>query len=143
MHMSAGPLSSGAGSNAVLARRARGQVMMLGAQFLLGMGVNLIGLPSEASGAAKATTATLLVIHILISVGLIVTAALCLWRSGALDPRSKNQAWIGGILVLITVIAGILTTASDNHWWSFLMAVGFIASFFVYGMLLVGRSQRS
>ena len=38
----------------VLHRRARSQLMMLTIQFLLGMGVNLIGLPSENSGLAKA-----------------------------------------------------------------------------------------
>jgi len=35
-------------------KRARAQIVMLLAQFLLGMGVNLIGLPSETSGVARA-----------------------------------------------------------------------------------------
>ena len=121
----------------VLHRRARSQLMMLTIQFLLGMGVNLIGLPSENSGLAKAVTGALLGLHILVSLGLIVVAALTIWRSGPLDPQSTNQAWVGGILILISTVAGVLTTSVDSGWWSYLMAVGFIASFVVYGNLLL------
>ena len=121
----------------VLHRRARSQLMMLTIQFLLGMGVNLIGLPSETSGLAKVTTGALLGIHVLVSLGLIVVAALSIWRSGPLDPGSKRQAWLGGILIVISVVAGVITMSADNNWWSYLMAVGFIASFIVYGNLLL------
>ncbi len=118
-------------------RRARSQLVMLTIQFLLGMGVNLIGLPSETSGLVKVTTGVLLGVHVLVSVGLIVVAALSLWRSGPLDRPLRNQAWLGGILIVISTVAGVLTTAADNNWWSYLMAVGFIASFIVYGNLLL------
>jgi heme A synthase len=126
---------------AVLARRARGQVMMLAISFLLGMGVNLIGLPEEASGAAKVTTAILLALHILIALGLLAGAALCLWRSGPLTDRDRTWALAGGILVVLTIVAGILTTSTDNNWWSFVMAVGFILSVVVYVNLLVSASR--
>ena len=121
----------------VLHRRARSQLMMLTIQFLLGMGVNLIGLPSETSGLAKGTTSALLGLHILVSLGLIVVAALTIWRSGPLDRQSTNQAWVGGILIVISTVAGVLATSAESNWWSYLMAVGFIASFVVYGNLLL------
>jgi len=44
----------------VLARRARTQVSQLTLTFLLGMGVNLIGVPDETSGAANVVTSILL-----------------------------------------------------------------------------------
>ena len=121
----------------VLHRRARSQLVMLTIQFLLGMGVNLIGPTSEATGLAKVTTGALLGLHVLVSLGLIVVAALSLWRSGPLDPGSRRQAWLGAILIVISVVAGVLTMVTDNNWWSYLMAVGFIASFIVYGNLLL------
>ena len=39
-----------------LAKRAVAQIAMLSAQLLLGMAVNLIGLPKEASGTSKIAT---------------------------------------------------------------------------------------
>src|SRR5262249_38630571 len=134
MVLSSNQTSAGA---AVLNRRVRGQLIMLAISFLLGTAVNLIGLPNENSGAGKATTSTLLGLHILISVGLLVGAALCIWRSGPLAPPSRNQAVIGGALIVITIVAGVLTLATESNWWSYLMAVGFIGSVIVYGNLLL------
>jgi hypothetical protein len=144
MNMS-GSASPATATNGVLTRRVRGQVVMLAVQLALGMGVNLIGLPEETSGVAKASTSALLGLHILVSLGLLVGAALTIWRSGPLELRTTRQAWAGGILVLVTVLTGVLTMITDNGWWSYLMTVGFLASFLVYGAILVqaGRTSRS
>ena len=45
-------------------REARNQLVFLSAQFLLGMAVNLIGQPSETTGAAHAVSSVLLGLEI-------------------------------------------------------------------------------
>ena len=112
---------------------------MLTILFLLGMGVNLIGRPDENSGAAKVVTSIALGLHILVAIGLLVVAALCLWRSGELAPAARSLAQTGGILIVVSIVAGVLTMTTDSKWWSYLMAVGFIASLLVYGRLLVQK----
>ena len=132
---------AGVGAPGQLNRRARSQLSMLVLQFLLGMGVNLIGLPSENSGGAKVITGILLGLHILLSLGLLVVAVLCLLRSGPLDDAMRNQVLLGGVLVLVSFVAGILDTSLGSNWWSFLMAVGFIGAFVVYGWIYVKTAR--
>lgn len=120
-----------------LAKRARGQLAMLSAEFLVGMGVNLIGLPSETTGGAKIVTSTLLGFHILVSVGLIIGAALVIRRASRLDRRLRSRAAAGGVVVVVTVVAGALAWMLESNGWSYVMAVGFIALFVVYGDLLL------
>jgi hypothetical protein len=121
--------------NKTLNRRARAQLTMLLAGFLLGMGVNLIGVPSEAAGAAKAVTSVLLVLHAGLALGLLVGAVLTIRRVAALVPKVRSQAWLGAALVAITVAVGVITMITNSSWWSYLMAVGFIALLVVYGRL--------
>lgn len=118
-----------------LGTRARGQLAMLTAEFLLGTGVSLIGLPSETSGTAKAATSTLLGVHILIAVGLIVGAVLTIRQVPALQSKLRSQAWTGAAVIAVTVAAGVLTMILKSNWWTFLMAVGFIASYILYGSI--------
>ncbi len=123
-----------------LIRRAQAQINMLTVMFLLGMAVNLIGLPSETSGAAKTATSIFLGLHVLISLGLLVGAALTI-RLSAAGTNLRRLAGIGALLIVITFIAGVLTLAFDNNWWSYLMAAGFIASYLIYiGLLMQARS---
>jgi hypothetical protein len=110
---------------------------MLVAQFLLGMGVNLIGVPSETTGGAKVVTLVLLVVHIGLALGLIIGSVVTIVRASALGPRVRSQAWIGAALIAITVAVGVITMITNNNWWSYLMAVGFIALLVVYGRLYV------
>jgi hypothetical protein len=57
---------------------ARHQVMGLASVFLLGMAVNLIGLPAETSGAAHLASIAFLAAHALIGLGLVIgTVPLC------------------------------------------------------------------
>jgi hypothetical protein len=125
-----------------LGRRSRAQLGMLIAQFLLGMGVNLIGQPSEATGAAKVVTTVALALHVLIAVGLIVGAILTVRLAASAGAELRRQSWIGLTLVAITTAAGVLTMALNSNWWSYLMAVGFIASLVVYGNLYVRSKSR-
>jgi hypothetical protein len=114
---------------------------MLVLMFVLGIGVNLIGLPSENTGGTKVITGILLVLHILVSIGLLVGAALCLLRSGPLDDAMRSQVLIGGVLIVVAFVAGILDTSLGSAWWSFLMAVTFIGAFVVYGRIYVATAR--
>ena len=125
-----------------LGRRARGQLVMLIAQFLLGMGVNLIGQPSEATGAAKVVTIAALAGHVAIAVGLIVGAILTVRRAAAVGADLRTQSWIGVALVAITIASGVLTMTLRSNWWSYLMAVGFVALLVVYGNLYLRAKTR-
>jgi hypothetical protein len=111
--------------------------MQLTVAFLLGMGVNLIGVPDETTGAAKVVTSIALGLHVLVALGLLVVAALCLWGSGELTAAARNLALTGLVLTVVTIATGVLTLTTGSNWWSFVMAVGFIASFLVYGRLLL------
>lgn len=122
--------------------RARGQILMLSAQFLLGMGVNLIGLPGDTSGAAKTTTQILLGLHVLISLGLLVGAGISLSLARKAGEPFVRFAWIGATGIAITVTAGILTTATKSNWWSYLMALGFMASLLLYGAVFTRATHK-
>ncbi len=129
------PNASSAGP---LIRRAQAQINMLTVMFLLGMAVNLIGLPSETSGVAKTATVIFLGLHVLIGLGLLVGSVLTIRLAGT---NLRRLAGIGALLIVITFIAGVLTLAFDNNWWSYLMAAGFIASYLVYiGLLMQIRT---
>jgi hypothetical protein len=60
-------------------REARNQLVFLSAQFLLGMAVNLIGQPSETTGAAHAVSTVLLGLHAVVAIGLVAGPS---WSSG-------------------------------------------------------------
>ena len=140
--MSANKGKPNVGMGGPLALRARAQVAMLTVMFLLGMAVNLIGMPSETSGLAKTFTSIFLGLHALIGLGLLVGAFLTIRLASAAGENLMRLAWVGGLLVLITFIAGVLTLAFNNDWWSYLMAAGFIASYLVYiGLLMQARGQ--
>ncbi len=116
---------------------ARHQVMGLAAQCLLGMAVNLLGLPSQAKGTAHTASTVFLAAHVLITVGLL-TGAVMIIRATARPRNPSRQLAIGGaIAIAATTAAGILTMITKSNWWSYTMAAGFIASLLVYGGLLL------
>jgi hypothetical protein len=116
---------------------ARHQVMGLGVQFLLGMAVNLLGLPSQAKGAAHTATTVFLAAHMLITLGLLAGAVMII-RASARPPAPSRQLAIGGaIAIAATTAAGILNVITKSNWWSYTMALGFTASLLVYGGLLL------
>jgi heme A synthase len=126
--------------------RARHQVMGLSMQFLFGMAIALIGQPSETAGAAHTASNVLLGLHVLVAVVLIAGAARVIRTARGSDRQRRLAHW-GAAAIVLTFGTGILTLITMNDWWSYAMAVGFIASLLVYVSLLVqatnaaGRSQ--
>jgi hypothetical protein len=131
--------AAGAGRKGVrsLARR---QVMMLAAQFLLGMAVALIGQPSETTGAAHTASNVLLGLHVLVAIAIVALAVRTIQVARASDEGARRPAHWGAVMVGLTFVAGVITMITKNNWWSYAMAVGFIGSLLLYGSLLV-RAQ--
>ena len=121
-------------------RHARNQLVFLSAQFLLGMAVNLIGQPSQTTGAAHAVSTVLLGLHVVVAIGLVAGAVMVIRAARGGGDRPRQLARSGAVLIGLTVIAGVMTVITKNNWWSYAMAAGFIASVLLYGSLLV-RAQ--
>jgi len=117
-----------------LVGRARNQIGMLVAIFLLGMAVNLLGDPS--GGLAQATKGVLLALHVLVAIGLIVGAFQIVRLTRDL-PAFSRLARGGGAPIGLALLGGILNLTLKSDWWSFLMAIGFIAAFVFYGLAYV------
>ena len=107
---------------------------------LLGMAVNLIGQPSETTGAAHAVSIVLLGLHVVVAIGLVAGAVMVIRAARGGGDRPRQLARSGAVLIGLTVIAGVMTVITKNNWWSYAMATGFIASVLLYGSLLV-RAQ--
>ena len=117
-------------------QHARHQVMGLAAQFLLGMAISLIGQPSETTGAAHTASNVLLGLHVLVAVILIAGAAGVIRAARGSDRQQRLARW-GAAAIVLTFGAGVTTLITKSNWWSYAMAVGFIASLLVYVTLLV------
>jgi len=120
---------------------ARRQVMMLSAQFLLGIAVALIGQPSETTGAAHTASNVLLGLHALVAIALVALAVRIIRAARASGEGSRRLVHWGAATTGLTFVAGVITMITKNNWWSYAMAVGFIASLLLYGSLLV-QAQR-
>lgn len=118
--------------------QARHQVMGLAGAFLLGMAVNLIGLPSQTTGAAHTASLVFLAMHVLIAAGLIIGAVMLRRALSRGAGMWRRQATMGAVAIGVTIAAGVLTTVTKSNWWSYAMAAGFLAALLMYGSLLVG-----
>ena len=127
---------------AALVKQARGQVMGLITQFLLGMAVTLIGLPSETTGGSKTATTVFLIVHVVIAVGLAFGAVQVILLARTTDRRTRRLATYGAVAIAATIVAGMATLSTKNNWWSYAMAVGFAAALIAYGALLLPRTDR-
>jgi hypothetical protein len=114
---------------------ARHQVMGLASVFLLGMAVNLTGLPSQTSAGAHLASIAFLAAHALIALGLIIGSALLLRAAARLGGRWHRHAIAGAAAIAVATVAGILTLLATSNWWSYTMAVGFIAALLAHGSL--------
>ena len=115
---------------------------MLGAEFLLGMGANLVGLPSEVTGGARAATLTFIGLHAVLAIGILVVAFL-VSRSASEEQVAVRPTTIGGISVAITFVAGLGTLMTGSGWLSFVMAAGFLAAAAMYVAAYAEVSRRS
>jgi hypothetical protein len=100
---------------------ARHQVMGLASVFLLGMAVNLTGLPAETSGAAHLASIALLAAHVLIALGIVTGTVLLLRAAARLGGWWRRQAIAGTAAIAVAVAAGILTLTAGSNWWSYAM----------------------
>jgi hypothetical protein len=101
------------------------------------MAVNLIGLPSQTSGVAHLASVAFLAAHALIALGLVIGTVLLLRAAARLGGRWRRQATAGAAAIAVAVAAGILTMITSSNWWSYAMAVGFIAALLADGSLLL------
>ncbi len=116
---------------------ARHQVMGHSSVFLLGMVVNLTGLPSQTSGAAHLASLAFLAAHVLIAVGLVAGTVMLLRAAAHLGGRWRSQAITGAAAITVAFATGILTMVTGSNWWSYAMAAGFIAALLAHGSLLL------
>lgn len=116
---------------------ARHQVMGLTSVFLLGMAVSLIGQPAETAGASHVASIAFLAAHAFIALGLLVGSVMLLRATARLGGRPRSQAIAVATATAIATAAGILTLITKNGWWSYAMAVGFIAALLASGSLLL------
>src|SRR5581483_12216841 len=80
-------------------RHARNQLVFLSAQFLLGMAVNLIGQPSQTTGAAHAVSTVLLGLHAVVAVGLLAGAVMVIRAARGSADRPRQLARSGAVLM--------------------------------------------
>jgi hypothetical protein len=123
------------GQRLLINKQAQGQLGGLSAIFLLGMAVNLIGLPSQTTGSAKTVATILLVLHILIGLGLVGGGISTILKSRS--SMFLKQARIGLIVIVLTFLCGVMDVNTKSNWWSYAMSVGFMAGLWVYGMLFI------
>ncbi len=111
---------------------------MLAAEFLLGMGANLIGLPSEVTGAAGVTTLTLVGLHVALAIAIVVVAIMVTMSR----PAQVRRSTTGGMAsVVMTFLAGAGTLMTGNGWLSFVMATGFLIAAGLYGAAYVETTR--
>ena len=134
----AGPGDAAAWAGLAGARHlSRHQIMGLAVQFLLGMAVNLLGLPAQTNGAAHAATIAFLAAHIVVSAGMLAGAFMVVRVAARAGDRWRSLAIWGAAAIVATIAAGIVTLITNSNWWSYAMAAGFIASLLIYGGILV------
>ncbi len=113
-----------------LRRRSREALFALGAQFLLGMAVNLIGEPSGTF--ANVVDTIFLILHILIAIGLVAVSVRLLLAARKAALGQRLALW-GLVVIIVTFLAGVGAVISGNEWASYVMAAGFLAAAALYG----------
>lgn len=122
---------------AKLADRSRRQIIMLAVIFLVGMAVNILGMPSETQGMIMTLSNILTGLHALIGIGLITGGILTLRIAYKSARKYVKLAWSGFVAVLAAFVAGIAMMATESDWWSFVMATAFLAAMLLYGAIVV------
>jgi len=138
--MSAKPASPGPIPSNKLFSGVRHLLIMIIAQFLLGMAINLIGLPSETTAFARIATSVILGIHILVALDLIAMAILTIRRT--MGTADATLSWYGAGGILLAIVGGALVFSPGAGWWSYVMTIGAVGSLLAYGLLYI-RGVRS
>lgn len=126
-----------------LARSAGAQLLLLLLQFLVGMAVNMVGVPAETTGTARLAADLLLGLHVLAAIGMLVGAVFALRYSRGAGSRLRPMAFRGFGTVVVAFAAGVLTLLTGSDWWSYLMAAAATASLIFYGLLFVRSKEAS
>jgi hypothetical protein len=126
---------------AAIRSRARGLFATILLQLLLGMAVNLIGMPMQTASAAKIASDIFLSLHILIAIGMVVGGILTAVYAGRVRSALAGVARMGLAVIIITFAAGVLTAITKSNWWSYLMAAGATALLLIYGVLFVRTGE--
>lgn len=127
-----------------LQRTSREALTALGVQFLLGMGANLIGPPSENPEGSRILAGVVIGLHVLVGIGLIVVAVRVLLAARS-QGVGRGPALAALVVTVATFLFGVGTMLTDSGWLSFLMAAGFLAAAALYvGTFVLGsRSPAS
>jgi hypothetical protein len=80
---------------------------------------------------------------VVIALGLAVGAILVIRATAGLPDQSRRLAILGTAAIAATTAAGVLTMTTRCNWWSYGMALGFIAALLAYGGLLVQAGPRA
>jgi hypothetical protein len=118
--------------------RLKQLLAMLAVEFLLGMGANLIGLPSEVTGTTRVATLTVIGLHVALAIGIVVVAILV---SRSRSAQARRRTTVGMASVIVTFLAGVGTLMSGSAWLSFVMATGFLVAATLYGAAYVETTR--
>ena len=80
------------------------------------MAVNLIGQPSQTTGAAHAVSTVLLGPHVGVAIGLFGRAVMVIQAARCGGDRPRQLARSGAVLIGLSVIAGVMTVITKNNW---------------------------
>ncbi len=115
----------------------KGLIYGLAVQFILGMGLNILGEPDESTPIMLAILSHgILILHALTAIAVIFGAILLVHsiRSTAVKDRLAITGLVG---ISIAAVAGGLTTSGPGEeFWSFMMSLGFILALVVYALFL-------
>lgn len=120
---------------------AQFQTLGLAVQFLLGMVLYMVGVPSRASGGAHTASIGILSAHVVVTAGLVAGAALIIRATAGTQRWRRWLARGGAAAIGAAAVAGIITLITRSGWWSYGMAVGFTAALAAYGGLLIPASD--
>jgi hypothetical protein len=111
---------------------------MLSAQFLLGMGLNVIGEPeADTATLLKVLAYILIALHVVLAFGILAKASQ-IWRVAKANPTTRPDSLRGLVSVSLAIVFGVMTvTLPGAEIWSFLMAAGFLGGFLSFGRLLL------
>lgn len=124
----------------LLHRRSREALSALALEFVLGMSINL--LPDDGGAAVRVLRSVVLGLHVLVGIGIVIVAVRVLLAARRQGIGATESLW-ALVGAAVTFVAGVLTIVLDNDWFSFVMAIGFLATAALYVRTLVISGGRT